>query len=38
LAEAREAFYAALDRYTVEDISRNRPQLEKVLSLRRRTA
>ena len=38
LAEAREAFYAALDRYTVEDISHNRPQLEKVLSLRRRAS
>ena len=34
LGEAVKAFYAVLDRYTLEDISRNRQALGKVLMIR----
>ena len=34
LGEAVKAFYAVLDRYTLEDISRNRQTLAKVLMIR----
>jgi Rrf2 family nitric oxide-sensitive transcriptional repressor len=34
LGEAVRAFYAVLDRYTLEDISRNRLILGKVLMIR----
>ncbi len=30
-AEAQEAFYAVLDRYTLEDVMQNRPQLVQLL-------
>jgi len=34
LAEAAQAFYSVLDRYTLEDVSRNRDDLAAVLHLR----
>jgi Rrf2 family nitric oxide-sensitive transcriptional repressor len=34
LAEAVQAFYAVLDRYTLDDIARNRAALGKVLMIR----
>lgn len=38
LAEAVQAFYAVLDRYTLADLTRNRAVLAEVLSLHRQAA